>query len=304
MNKYEVDEILNLAIMSKTPCVIVEGVDDVHIYETIAKSGNTTCDIYSVEMIEGLSGGNDGVIEAMQVIDSLSMPAEKKAEQFIMGIIDRDARFYRNEIPNLPSIFCLDFYSIESHFVSKYAIRPAVDRLTRISSSDEIDVDSIYLIVNENIFDVYYFSLEALKNSMNPNYQAVVGFSSSIGRRKDGNTASALQSRKNDLDAFATTQSLNPNIESLRKFVKGKWLLTAFAEELFKEIEQLVERCKEIKIKQCRMCELDSEAPCLYQLRGGLSKNSLYSIIQDFIEIPDFDYIRNAFKEIEATAAA
>lgn len=304
MNKYEVDEILNLAIMSKTPHVILEGVDDIRIYEAIAESASTTCEFYSVEMIDGLAGGNDGVIQAMEAINSLNLPAGKRAEHFVMGVIDRDARFYRNEVPNLPSIFSLKFYSIESHFVSIFAIKPSINRLTRISSSDEIDSERIYSKINRSLLDVYYFSLEALKNSLTPGYQTVVGFSSSIGRRKDGTTISELQFKKDDLDVFASTLSLAPNIESMRKFSKGKWLLTAFVEELFKEIERLVADCKQMAIKQCRMCELDGAAPCLYQLRGGLNKNSLYSIVQDFIDIPDFDYIKDKLKAINVTAAA
>ena len=38
MSKFEADEVLNLAIMEKTPYIIVEGVDDIRIYEDIAGS--------------------------------------------------------------------------------------------------------------------------------------------------------------------------------------------------------------------------------------------------------------------------
>ncbi|RIX43492.1 MAG: DUF4435 domain-containing protein [Rhodocyclales bacterium GT-UBC] len=304
MNKYEIDEILNLAIMSKTPYIIVEGVDDIHIYEAIAKSANTICEIYAVDMIEGLAGGNDGVIEAMQIVEALNLPAGKLVEQFMMGIIDRDARFYRNEIPNSPSIFSLSYYSIESHFVSKFTIKPTIDQLTRISVLDEIDIDSIYIEIGRRLFDAYYFSLDALKNAVDPTYQSIIGYSSNIGRRKDANTVSKLQARKHDLDIFAVVHNISSSVESMRKFVKGKWLLTAFVEEMFVEIEGLVKKCKGSAIKQCRMCELDNAAPCLYQLRGGVTKNSTYSTIQDFVHIPDFDYLREALKAVEATAKA
>lgn len=303
MNKFEADEVLNLAIMEKTAYIIVEGVDDIRIYEDIAGSAGVVCEIYSVEMLEGLSGGNDGVIEAMEIIESLRMPEGKSADQYVMGVIDRDVRYYRNDMPIMGSIFSLSAYSIESHFVSKFSIKPSVNRLTRVSLRDEIDEDLIYSKVEGNIFDIYYFSLDALKNALDPNYQSVVGFSSNPGRRKDAHTVAQLHSRKADLDAFAATLCLTSDIESLRKFVKGKWLLTAYAEELFREIEQLVAKCKGLEVKQCRMCELDNSAPCLYRLRDGLNKNSLYSILKDFVNIPDFEYIRDAFKFLAATAA-
>ena len=304
MNKYEADEILNLAIMSKTPYVIVEGVNDIRIYEGIANSADVPCEIYSVDMLEGLAGGNDGVIQALGIIESLSMPTGKSVDQFVMGVIDRDARYYRGEMPELASIFSLNVYSIESHFVSKFSIKPAIDRLTRIPATTEIDVESIYSRIEGKIFDVYYFSLDALKNSVDQSYQSIVSFSSNAGRRKNETTIVELHSKKDELDAFANNLHLTSNIDSLRKFVKGKWLLIAYAEELFAEIEQLVDRCKSSSILKCRMCNFDNKAPCLFQLRDGLSKNSLYSILQDFFEVPDFDYIKNKFKLLSETATA
>lgn len=304
MDKYEADEILNLAIMSKTPYFIVEGVDDICIYEAIARSAQINCEIYAVQMIDGQVGGNNGVIQAMKSLDELNMPNGKKVEHYVLGIIDRDARFYRNEMPTLPSIFSLNYYSIESHYISKFAIKPSIDRLTRISSSDAVDVDLIFSKIEQNIFDVFYFSLDALKGAVVPSYQSIINYSSSIGRRKDPNTVSALKAINHELDLFALSLNISTNIESMREFVKGKWMLTVFAEELFKEIEQLTKSCKSSTIKQCRMCELDDAAPCLYQLREGLNKNSLYSIIKDFIEIPDIDYIRSAMKSVEVTAGA
>lgn len=303
MIKYQADELLNLAIMEKIPYIIVEGINDIKIYEEIANLANTHCEIYSVEMLEGLSGGNNGVIEAMEIVESLVMPNGKSAAQFMMGVIDRDARYYRNEMPSLGSIFSLNTYSIESHFVSKFSINLSINQLTRKSSRDEIDVNSIYSKVEKNIFDVYYFSLDALRNAVDSSYQSVVAFSSSPGRRKDSHTIKQLLSRKDDLDAFADTFSLTSDFKSLRKFVKGKWLLTAYSEELFKEIEQLVAKCKSLEIKQCCMCKLDNSAPCLYQLKEGLNKNSLYTILMNFVNVPDLDYIRDAFKNLAATAS-
>lgn len=303
MNKYEPDEILNLAIMSKTPYVIVEGVDDVRIYEEISRTAGVQCEIYSVEMLDGIAGGNDGVIDAMGIVESLSMPNGKSANQFVVGIIDCDARYYRNEMPTLASIFSLNAYSIESHFVSKSAIKPSIDKITRISSREEVDIDSIYQRIESNMFDIYYFSLDALKKAVDKNYNSIVGFSASAGRRKDRNTIYGLMERKDDLDIFAATFQLGRDIESLKKFVKGKWLLTAFSEELFKEIDQLVKNCKSSSIKQCSMCELDDAAPCLYQLRDGFNKNSLYSTLKDFVDMSDFDYIREKFRSLSLTAA-
>lgn len=302
MNRYEADELLNLAIMSKMPYVIVEGVDDIRIYEEIAKSAQVLCEVYSVGMLEGLVGGNDGVIQAMERIESLSMPRGKSAKDFILGIIDCDARYFRNEMPVLESVLSLSVYSIESHFVSKLSIKPSIDQLTRISLGHKIDVDLMYSNIEKNIFDLYYFSLDALKNAVDVSYASIIGFSANPGRRKNEKTVEELASRKADLDTFASSFGLASDIDSLQKFVKGKWLLTAFSEELFSEIEQLVDKCKGLAITQCRMCELDNTSPCLYQLREGVNKKSLFSTLKNFSDIPEFDYIRATFRSLAASA--
>jgi hypothetical protein len=300
--KFEADELLNAAIMSKTPFVIVEGVDDIRIYEEIARSAEVACEIYAVASLEGLSGGNDGVIEAIELVESLSLPPGKSVDQFLMGIIDCDARFYRNEMPSSPSIFCLDAYSIESHFVSKFVLKPSIDRLTRTSLRDYVDVDFIYSNIESNVADLYYFSLDALRNAVDPSYRSLVGFSSNAGRRKDGYTKTELLRRASDLDAFAASFNLGSDIASLRKFVKGKWLLTAFSEELFHEIERLTDECKNSRIQKCSVCSVDNSFPCLFRLKEGFTSKSLYSLLTDMIRIPDFDYLRNAFVSLAASA--
>ncbi|MBC7621340.1 MAG: hypothetical protein H7293_20560 [Candidatus Saccharibacteria bacterium] len=170
--------------------------------------------------------------------------------------------------------------------------------------TDEVDIDLIYSNIEKSVFDLYYFSLDALKNAVVVSYQSVIGFSANAGRRKNENTAAELASRKVDLDTFATALGLTPNIDSLRKFAKGKWLLTAYAEELFNEIELLVAKCKGLSIKQCRMCELDNSGPCLYQHREGVNKKSLSSTLRNFVDIPELDYIRGAFRSLAVTANA
>ena len=302
MDQYEVDEILNMAIMSKTPYFIVEGVDDICIYEEIAKSANVNCEVYSVDMISGLTGGNDGVVKAMNILNQLIMAGGKKIEHYVLGIVDRDVRFYRNEMPTLTSIFTLNFYSVESHFVSKSVIRPSIDKVTRISVRDDVDIESIFRKIEQELQSTYYFSLEALKKAVDPAYQAKITFSSNVGRRKDPQTITYLDTVKSDLDVLAGTFSIVPDIESMRTFVKGKWLLTAFSEALFKEIEGLVVACKHSLIMQCRICRLNNNYPCLYQLKDGLNKNSLNSLLKDFIDLPELDYIRDAMIKVNTSA--
>lgn len=304
MNRYEADEILNMAIMSKTPHFIVEGVNDIKIYEAIARSANINCEIFTPDAIEGLAGGNNGVIKAMEALESLKMPPGKKVENHVRGIVDRDARYYRKELPKLPSIFILAYYSIESYFVSKSTIKPSIDRLTRISMGDKVDIDPIFSKIEQKISDLYYFSLDALKKAITPGYESIISYKASAGRRKDLDTVRQLEARKGELDDLSIALGLSQNIESMRTFVKGRWLLAAFTEELFNEIAGLEDYCKNSTINQCRICSLKNNAGCLYKLKGGLSGSSLYSLIDEFVEISDLDQIKYLMKEVSDTATA
>jgi capsule polysaccharide modification protein KpsS len=51
--KYEISEILNTALMTRTISIIVEGVDDIQVYDSIAKSVDKTAEIFPIETIEG-----------------------------------------------------------------------------------------------------------------------------------------------------------------------------------------------------------------------------------------------------------
>jgi len=265
MDKYEVDEILNMAIMTKTPHVIVEGVNDVFIYEAIADSVGIEREVYCVQMIEGCSGGNKGVVDVVEFCYTLPL-AGRKVEDYVLGVVDRDARFYRGDIPSFPALLVLQYYSIESHFASRAVIDPIVRRVTRMSTADVLDVDGVFSSIECGVRDLYYFSLDALRNAVDPSYGSVISFSDAPGRRKDLGTIADLQARKFDLDGFARAYGLVDSLESLKLFSKGKWVLTAFSEELFRAIGELVGKCKAGLVARCRMCKIDVDAPCLFKL--------------------------------------
>lgn len=297
-------EILSAAIITKTPYVIVEGVDDISIYEAIAHSVDIhSFVVYSSEMIEGFTGGNAGVTQALEAISKLVISKEKTPKDYILGIIDRDANFYRGKKHNNKLILQLKFYSIESHFISKKSIELAAKQLTRTSSIDKENIDLIYKNVEKRLFNLFYFSLEALKNSIFENYKSIIKFSDSIEKIKNEKIMNTLRKKERNLNSFATHFKLTSSIESLRDFVKGTWLLTVYAEELFFEIKQLESNCKNQKIKQCRMCSLlPNKKSCMYKIESGFNKNSLYSILKSFVNVPELDYIKDTFKRLEKTA--
>lgn len=304
MDKYDMDEIVNMAIMTKTPHIIVEGINDVCVYEAIADSIEANHEVYCIQMIEGYTGGNTDVAEAINYCHSLPMGAGRKVEDYVMGVIDRDSRYYRNEIPTIPALFILKYYSIESHFSSKTSIHPIIRKITRTSGDDQLDVDGIFGRIESKFRDLYYFSLDALKNATDHLYSSVVAFSDNPGRRSDQITIKALETRREDLDAFAAAKGLSDSLESIMVFSKGKWVLTVFSEYLFKEIADLVEKCKVNIIGQCKSCKFDPTSPCLFKIEPGFNNKTIYALLLKEVNIPEVDYIRDRLSRLSASASA
>ncbi|MEI8706271.1 hypothetical protein [Pseudoalteromonas sp. B62] len=53
----ECDELLNEAIMSKTPIVLVEGVADIPVYEQLSEVNELKSEVYAIENIKGYAEG-------------------------------------------------------------------------------------------------------------------------------------------------------------------------------------------------------------------------------------------------------
>jgi hypothetical protein len=300
MTKFEIDEILNMAIMTKTAHVLVEGIDDVAIYEELTRQSSSTCEIFSIEMIDGFSGGCSFVKKAIEELTVLAGPIA--LEEFIVGIVDRDASFYRKELAERPGLFILQNYSIESHFISDETVRKIIQKTTKLPASHSathlLPANACVSLINE----LYYFSLEALKGAVDSTYNAEVGFSDSIGRRKDQFTMQKIMSKSASLDAFASSLNLNMSIECMRLFVKGKWLLTAFSEGLYNEIESLSSRCKKALIPQCKSCSANITAPCFYKAKDGYTHRTLYELAKDCIDNTELTYIRSMLASISLSA--
>ncbi|MEH8173571.1 hypothetical protein [Aeromonas veronii] len=64
----EADEILNEAIISGTPILIVEGIDDIQVYEDISDHAGKQVEVYAVENIGNLSEGCRGVIDCIRTV--------------------------------------------------------------------------------------------------------------------------------------------------------------------------------------------------------------------------------------------
>lgn len=297
--KYEVDEIFNTAIMTKTAHVLVEGADDIRIYEELSSGG---CEVYAIESIEGYSGGCEFVKEAIVYLNSID--TEGVLEKYIVGITDRDVGFFRHGNLNIPGLFVLEQYSIESHFVNHHVIERLLFQLTHLNNKQIVPQIQVIDCI-EDLDDLYYFSLEALNGAVDSSYAAVVGYSDNIGRRRDAATIQSIKNKSQALDQLSLSRNLDQSISSLKLFVKGKWLLKAFSEGLEKIIKELPKKCKDRRIIQCRVCEFDNNSSCLFKIKDGVSHKVIYSLAMDIIgNNGELNYVREMLKKISETAKA
>lgn len=258
----EPSEILNEAIMSKTPFVVVEGVDDVPVYERLLESIEKDIIVIDIKNLTN-SEGCHGVTEFILNLNSLSYNGE--LGRHIVGIIDRDIRPYRNEvIEGINNIIMLNYYSIESHFLSLESVEHIVKNTTRAGRllNDQVLTMIYSKAIEETIDIIFYPSLDALKNGCVEGYSSTFRYRMSIEQVLNINLT---EDKKNELDLFSEEKSLSRNLESILLFSKGKWIFKLFCSKVINIIDDLNVMCREGKILKCQYCLNGNEDDCQYK---------------------------------------
>jgi len=301
--KMTADELLNESIMGGTPIIIVEGNDDISIYENIIHSLDKDIEVYASENIKEISQGKSGcsgVKNSLKLIESVSNGINY--ERYILGIIDRDVTTFRGDDVAIKGLFVLRYYSIESHFITQEVIPNIINNLT-LASMKSIDInisEMIFSNILEKLYDLYYISLEALKNACIEDYDALFRYKddSIYGIRSKFDFAdkkASLDNKINDLDIFAEELNLELNLSSLLLIVKGKWILEDFIHELNIELKKISALCKAKEITQCQFCINEAYDKCLYKISSDNKKN-IKMFLFNYVQNPELDYIRDRIK--------
>lgn len=292
--KYTLEQYIAEAQMIQKPFIIVEGVNDVATYENILNHNNFNANIIPIELIDGYSKGCEQVIKAAN--DPTINFEEKSvdgscANDIFFGIIDKDVRDFRNEIPNNQRIFALKHYSIESFFVSQTPIIEVIRRSTRSTKEILEKIDSVKIFSNFLLESEIYFlaSLESLKKATDKNYTAIFSYESDIfSAEKNPVIKKTLMEKRSDLLKFAQSIGISiSQIFCIKKITHGKWLLDIFSKYLFKYINSLSTSCKSNKIYQCSFCKLGIDS-CLYQKNTGFSDALVKNDLKNSINVEDF----------------
>jgi hypothetical protein len=289
---FSADELLNLAIMTKTSIIIVEGIDDVPIYERISLSVNIECDIYASETLYGKREGCNGVIENISEIRLVSSGIS--IEKYVLGIIDRDVRFYRNEIPGDPAIFTLNYYSIESHYISLCSTKYLIPRFTNATHKliKESQIKRIHDHSIQHLEFLYYVSLEALKNACIRDYESEYGYSRPIKAIINQGLHEKIQAKRIELDHFASELGLSNSIDSILKICKGKWIHEVYSDILYGQIKKLPEDCFNSIIPRCQSCANGEPNKCLYRSPSFFNADMLRTHAFQNTDMKSLHYIK------------
>lgn len=300
--KYDLEETITDAIMTATPAVIVEGRDDVQFYEQIATDSGKEITVYAVENFEEFdTGGCDSVITC---IESLQNKINERPENinFVLGIIDKDARHFRNEIPNLLGLFVLHYYSIESHFVTRTNLKRLIADITYVSPGfiDGTTLDFIESGLVADYSDLFYISLEALKGACITDYTAIIGYKATSGKIAVHNSRSEyiteVYKKRAELDTFADQK--NVALSDLKLVAKGKWLLHTFCFSVFGKIKDLSSVCSSGTIKSCQYCLCGRADQCLWKLRFGINYTHLVNTIWNYLDYDEIGYIQTKISSL------
>lgn len=283
--KYNLIEQLAACKFNKELMVIVEGKDDYPIYQNIASTVNPQIIVYQVNEFADYEAGCRGVIKCLE---RLQTEFDKNSNDVskVLGIIDRDIRPYRNEMPNLKGLYVLKHYSIETYFATRKNLRKLISKISFLPIDN---IDNSVIDYAENNFQVsigklYLCSLEALKNACTENYDSVIGYDTSIEQiLRDKTILTSISSKKAELEAFGEDFSIS--ILDIKLIAKGKWYLYWFLNHTYPNIKMLKKECYTAHITQCRSCKVGNYNDCLYELKQNTYNiNQLQDDLLTFID--------------------
>ena len=280
------DKAVNMAFMQKRPLIVVEGKDDLPIYTDIANSIHNNFNVKPIQYYQECSSGCKQIEIKIELLNN-KYPPDHKIFSYVLGIVDKDTKEFRNEIKTYNSLHYLNYYSFENHFVSKNSLLHILKHLTSVSSdllNDNI-AQKVINEINSSVYKFYYVTLEALKNAIEPNYNGLIGFSDGYESALNNiKIKKKLIEKYSELDIFAQKLKIQTlNIMEFGSFCKGKWHLSYFIREIQNIVKDISKHCgNEIDI--CPYCEINDLDNCLYKIKSKSDVNELIRIVKNNLE--------------------
>lgn len=298
--RYDLNDTINGALMTHTPVVIAEGYDDIKFYSNIASEKQLHLEVKAVETIDNYGEGCEQVIKA--IVDATQLiQNDSRLQRYVAGIIDRDIRQYRGEIPQNDNLIILKYYSYETHLITPRTISKLIEYITKapINLINENVINYLFADFSSTHLErLYYFSLEALKTSCDSNYSGEVTYDKEPGALtgKGGNYYETLIFPKRAiLDQFASSKGISRN--DIKYIAKGKWFLRFWCHYLEYHCKEFINLCGN-QFSQCSYCSIGKPEKCLWKVSCRIDSIVMESLLPttQFIDFDEVSYIVDAFK--------
>jgi len=296
MSIIQVNDLISIAKMSGTPYLIVEGVDDIPIYDKIKTSRFLNIEIYASRQFDGIEPGCRGVERVINILNETF--TEDLASQYVLGIMDKDVKDFRNEIKIIKNLLYTEYYSMETHLISNTIVLKIISNFIRSPENliDNIIIESFWNFFHSQSSDLYNISLDSLKNSIEQDYSNLYSYSNSYQELKNRAKLILLNNIKEDLKEFESLNHLSHSIEILKKISKGKWFLSFFCEVLADYIKSELNTCSlDSNRSSCSMCIIQNHDECLYKQKSDLpvNKDTIRTALIAVSEHGNFDFLIN-----------
>ena len=294
----------------KRTVLIIEGIEDIQFYHNILSLNGKNDEDYIIresELVLG-TGGCNSIIDIFQYLSNRLK--EQGYLDAVLGIIDKDIA-NDTELSNrtLPdNVFKLQYYSFESHCISIERIADIVEFQT-FASKDYIN-DKVVSKLEKNVSNaimekLYYMVLEALRDKLDEDYNGKLTFDSlkrfDLQNKKKLNRKYIelnIEELESELDEYYKYLNMHyswSKDDIVKKFMKGKTLLTLYADELGYSISNLSSECmseKGICIRKSNY-GIDKCASCIWQLKIGNAGNASIDTYKQL------KVVRNIYSEIK-----
>lgn len=272
--KYQIEEALTAAIMTNTPLILVEGIDDIPIYEAVAKAaGLRSYQVKKADLFDcSPAGGCDGVLACVQILQNKWQERNDIGLYFI-AFIDADLQPFKEkwgEIKSLKGLFVLDWYAIEAYFIAPYYIQRLLCYLTRLPE-DSTQLIAAFEQINQHWQhlqeDLFLFALDALQKELQPNPTSISKSSAQINSNQYPIVVENLKNRRVELVNFGHSQNLNFSKEQIiKRCLRSKDLIIFWIKALFCAKEQRISSCNTNGLPVCENCQTTQNyTNCYYQ---------------------------------------
>lgn len=286
----EYDELITISMMQEQPILVVEGIDDIPVYEKIVNKIAKQVEIYSPEYFVDVESGCRGVTKIISLLNDNF--TEELSSKYVLGLVDKDVRDFRNELIVFENLLNTIYYSMESHLVSDAILKKIFSTYFYIL---EKDVTSSHV---NDFWDYFYLeceylylaSIDALRSACIEKSQTIFTYKSDYNLVKNPKVQKTLKENKIENLIFSKIFNLEYDLDNIKRVCKGKWFLGFLCEKITYYILNEIKFCNELNT-QCSMCKLGRSSSCFFNIRIRPNKDSVEAIIISNVEHGDFDFL-------------